>query len=145
MVSDDPAKVLDKARPGTGVAENLQDLLGVPEKEVDLVSPYFVPGKSGTQAFAELARKGVGVRILTNALEATDVAAVHAGYAKWRKPLLEAGVLLYESRRSWERAMRANRRAASAVPPRACMQRPLPSTTSASSSARSTSTRARSS
>ncbi|MEG1115211.1 MAG: phospholipase D family protein, partial [Janthinobacterium sp.] len=46
MVSDDPAKVLDKARPGTGVAENLQNLLGVPEKEVDLVSPYFVPGKA---------------------------------------------------------------------------------------------------
>ena len=103
MVSDDPAKVLDKAKPGSGVAENLQNLLGVPEKEVDLVSPYFVPGKSGTQAFADLAHKGVGVRILTNALEATDVAAVHAGYAKWRKPLLEAGVLLYESRRSWER------------------------------------------
>ncbi len=102
MVSDDPAKVLDKARPGTGVADNLQNLLGVPEKEVDLVSPYFVPGKSGTQAFTDLAKKGVGVRILTNALEATDVAAVHAGYAKWRKPLLEAGVLLYESRRSWE-------------------------------------------
>ncbi|MEG2962633.1 MAG: phospholipase D-like domain-containing protein, partial [Janthinobacterium sp.] len=50
----------------------------------------------------DLAKQGVGVRILTNALEATDVAAVHAGYAKWRKPLLEAGVLLYESRRSWE-------------------------------------------
>ena len=102
MVSDDPAKVLDKARPGTGVAANLENLLGVPHKEVDLISPYFVPGKTGTRAFADLARKGVGVRILTNALEATDVAAVHAGYAKWRKPLLEAGVLLYESRRSWE-------------------------------------------
>ncbi|MGK5079018.1 phospholipase D family protein [Janthinobacterium sp. HLX7-2] len=102
MVSDDPAKVLDKARPGTGVAENLKNLLGVPKKEVDLISPYFVPGKAGTKAFADLAHKGVGVRILTNALEATDVAAVHAGYAKWRKPLLEAGVLLYESRRSWE-------------------------------------------
>ena len=102
MISDDPAKVLDRARPGSSVAENLQDLLGVPEKELDLISPYFVPGKSGTQAFADLAKKGVGVRVLTNALEATDVAAVHAGYAKWRKPLLEAGVLLYESRRSWE-------------------------------------------
>jgi putative cardiolipin synthase len=39
------------------------------------------------------------VRILTNALEATDVALVHAGYAKRRKPLLEAGVILYEMRR----------------------------------------------
>ena len=103
MISDDPAKVLDQARPGTGVAENLENLLGVPEKELDLISPYFVPGKAGTKAFADLAHKGVGVRVLTNALEATDVAAVHAGYAKWRKPLLEAGVLLYESRRSWER------------------------------------------
>ena len=102
MISDDPAKVLDQARPGTGVAENLENLLGVPHKELDLISPYFVPGKAGTQAFADLAHKGVGVRILTNALEATDVAAVHAGYAKWRKPLLEAGVLLYESHRSWE-------------------------------------------
>ena len=102
MISDDPAKVLNQAKPGSSVAENLQDLLGVPEKELDLISPYFVPGKSGTQAFADLAHKGVGVRVLTNALEATDVAAVHAGYAKWRKPLLEAGVLLYESRRSWE-------------------------------------------
>ncbi len=102
MISDDPAKVLDQARPGTGVAENLENLLGVPEKELDLISPYFVPGKAGTKAFADLAHKGVGVRVLTNALEATDVAAVHAGYAKWRKPLLEAGVLLYESRRSWE-------------------------------------------
>ena len=102
LVSDDPAKVLDKARPGSGVAANLKNLLGVPNKELDLVSPYFVPGKSGTQAFAELAKEGVNVRILTNALEATDVAAVHAGYAKWRKPLLQAGVTLYESRRSWD-------------------------------------------
>lgn len=102
LISDDPAKVLDKARPGSGVAANLKNLLGVPNKELDLVSPYFVPGKSGTQAFAELAKEGVNVRILTNALEATDVAAVHAGYAKWRKPLLQAGVTLYESRRSWD-------------------------------------------
>jgi putative cardiolipin synthase len=41
----------------------------------------------------------VRVRILTNALEATDVAAVHAGYAKHRKALLASGVRLYELRR----------------------------------------------
>src|SRR5262249_21895166 len=40
-------------------------------------------------------------RVLTNALEATDVAAVFAGYAKWRKPLLENGIVLYELRRTW--------------------------------------------
>ena len=38
--------------------------------------------------------------VLTNALEATDVPAVHAGYAMWRRPLLEAGVELFELKRS---------------------------------------------
>jgi len=40
------------------------------------------------------------VRVLTNSLEATDVAAVHAGYAKRRKALLAAGIALYELRSS---------------------------------------------
>src|SRR5262249_44901709 len=40
--------------------------------------------------------RGVQVRILTNSLAATDVSAVHAGYAKRRQGLLEAGVRLYE-------------------------------------------------
>ena len=34
--------------------------------------------------------------MLTNALAATDVSAVHAGYARYRKGLLRAGVRLYE-------------------------------------------------
>ena len=36
------------------------------------------------------------VTVLTNSLAATDVAAVHAGYQRYRKALLEAGVQLYE-------------------------------------------------
>jgi putative cardiolipin synthase len=43
-----------------------------------------------------MARRGVKVTVLTNALEATDVAVVHAGYAKRRKALLAAGVRLFE-------------------------------------------------
>lgn len=46
-----------------------------------------------------MAARGVTVRILTNSLDATDVAVVHAGYVKWRKDLLEAGIALYEMRR----------------------------------------------
>ena len=34
--------------------------------------------------------------MLTNSLAATDVAPVHAGYAKYREPLLRGGVKLYE-------------------------------------------------
>ncbi len=99
FVSDDPAKVMGTAVPEANIAFKLKDILGEPRRSLDLVSPYFVPGPEGTAAFVDLAKKGARTRILTNSLEATDVAAVHAGYAKWRKPLLEAGVTLYELRR----------------------------------------------
>lgn len=99
FVSDDPAKVMGTAAPEANIAFKLRDILGEPQRSLDLVSPYFVPGKEGTAAFVDLAQKGTRTRILTNSLEATDVAAVHAGYAKWRKPLLESGVTLYELRR----------------------------------------------
>ena len=45
---------------------------------------------------AERAGAGVTVRILTNSLEATDVPAVHGGYAPYRRELLEHGVRLFE-------------------------------------------------
>ncbi len=40
--------------------------------------------------------QGVQVDILTNAYGASDVPVVHAGYANYRIPLLEAGVNLHE-------------------------------------------------
>jgi putative cardiolipin synthase len=49
---------------------------------------------------ASLADRGVQVCILTNSLAATDVAAVHAGYAKHRADLLRAGVRLHELKSS---------------------------------------------
>jgi putative cardiolipin synthase len=78
------------------VFANLQSALGEPQQAIDLVSPYFVPGSKGTKALAEFAARGVMLRILTNSLSATDVAVVHAGYAKRRKPLLRAGARIYE-------------------------------------------------
>jgi putative cardiolipin synthase len=62
---------------------------------VDQVAHPVAPG-----ALEGLRRSGQGlrVRILTNALEATDVAIVHSGYAKYRKPLLQDGIELYELR-----------------------------------------------
>jgi putative cardiolipin synthase len=100
VVSDDPAKTLDK--------ENRSDLLllpqmlesvGPPVHSFHLISPYFVPGDEGTASLQKLAQQGIKVRVLTNSLESTDVSAVHAGYAKRRKALLEAGVQLFELKR----------------------------------------------
>jgi len=97
MASDDPAKALGVADAVT-LSQQLHDILGQPASHLELVSPYFVPTAEGVEAFVQMVRRGVKVRVLTNAYEATDVAVVHSGYAKWRKALLRGGVELYEMR-----------------------------------------------
>jgi cardiolipin synthase C len=104
LVSDDPGKVLGNWVPENGLAHQLPAMFGAPQEQADLVSPYFVPGPLWTARFEVLARSGIKVRILTNSLEATDVMAVHSGYAKWRKALLGAGVTLLELKRTWPRS-----------------------------------------
>jgi cardiolipin synthase C len=99
-ISDDPAKVAGRAAARSLLIEKIRRIFGESATRIDVVSPYFVPGKIGTDMFRRLSSRGVKIRILTNALEATDVAAVHAGYAKRRDALLSAGVKLYELRRT---------------------------------------------
>lgn len=99
MISDNPAKGVGKAAAEDLLIHQLDRILGKPQTSMLLVSPYFVPTRAGVDAFVTMARRGVSVRILTNALEATDVLPVHAGYAKRRKALLRAGIRLYEMRR----------------------------------------------
>lgn len=98
MVSDEPAKVLGKEKKENVVTSQLQKIIGEPEYGVELVSPYFVPTKVVVDSFTWLEREGVHVRVLTNSLAATDVAAVHSGYSKRRKAMLKAGIELYELR-----------------------------------------------
>ena len=76
----------------TEVAEQLR----ATRQSLLMVSPYFVPGQSGTDLLKSLVDRGVNVRVLTNSLAATDVPLVHAGYAKYRPELLKHGVTLYE-------------------------------------------------
>ena len=66
------------------------------QHELRLVSPYFVPGVTGLRWLGEMRERGVEVGVLTNSLAANDVVAVHGGYAGYRKPLLQAGVELFE-------------------------------------------------
>jgi phosphatidylserine/phosphatidylglycerophosphate/cardiolipin synthase-like enzyme len=63
-----------------------------------IVSPYFVPGDLMMGQFAELRRRGVRVRVLTNSLASNDAPAAHVGYARYRQALLAMGVELYEMR-----------------------------------------------
>jgi putative cardiolipin synthase len=98
FVSDPPEKALGQAKAAETVAPQLEALFGEPKREINLVSPYFVPAEPAERSFAAMARRGVKVSILTNSLGAIDVPLMHAGYVKWRKRLLAAGVSLYEMR-----------------------------------------------
>ena len=99
MVSDDPVKGLGLAADHAMLPHQLGDLLGEPQERVHLVSSYFVPAEAGTHALRALAERGVEVQVLTNSLQATDVLPVHAGYAKRRRALLQAGIVLFEMKR----------------------------------------------
>jgi putative cardiolipin synthase len=110
VLYDDPAKTLDAApSPDVLLFPELVQALGRPERTLDLVSPYFVPGDGGTAALAALAQRGVEVRVLTNSLAATDVVSVHAGYSNRRRELLAAGVKLYELKPSATRDLRGGK------------------------------------
>lgn len=96
LVADDPVKGEGKATRDQLMIMRLGAILGEARQRLDLISAYFVPSKIGSTYFSDLARAGKQVRILTNALNTTDVLLVHSGYAKYRRGLLEAGVTLYE-------------------------------------------------
>ncbi|WP_246188460.1 phospholipase D family protein [Nitratireductor arenosus] len=96
LFSDPPSKGLGKAKPGELMISQLNSVLGPVRKKLDVISAYFIPGKKGTDYFRSVRSAGTEVNILTNALKSTDVAMVHAGYSKYRRRLLEAGIALYE-------------------------------------------------
>ncbi|MCD4661050.1 phospholipase D family protein [Agrobacterium sp.] len=99
VLADPPEKAAGKRRKGHNfLMESLLPLMQAAGQSLHITSPYFIPGKQGVEIFLDLAERGVSLAILTNSLAATDVAAVHAGYARYRKPLLLGGVRLHELR-----------------------------------------------
>lgn len=98
ILSDDPLKALkDKnALQRSNVLSGFIHAVNSAESSIDLISPYFVPGKNGTTLLTDAQANGRTVSVLTNSLAANDVVAVHGGYSKYRKPLLKGGVKLYE-------------------------------------------------
>ena len=99
LVVDSPDKgVKAKAEEAASITTPLIDSIRAAERELIIVSPYFVPLKSGVEGLAGLEERGIEVTVITNSLAANDQFTVHGGYAPSRKPLLEAGVEIYEVR-----------------------------------------------
>jgi putative cardiolipin synthase len=99
LLYDLPEKVrTDPEDRRTHLGPELGELLASVQTDLILVSPYFVPGRQGTELLRSLVERGCRVTVLTNSLAATDVPAVHAGYSRYRRSLVEAGVEIYEMR-----------------------------------------------
>jgi len=99
LVVDSPDKgIKSKAKEADSITTPLIESLRSAEKELIILSPYFVPMKAGIQALTEIQKSGVDITIITNSLAANNQFTVHGGYAPSRKPLLKAGVKIYEVR-----------------------------------------------
>lgn len=96
VVADDPRKAEGQHQLlDPGVLDSMIEAIGSTRHELLLISPYFVPGPMATAVLCDLARYAE-VAVLTNSLAATDVAAVHSGYSRYRSTLLRGGVHLSE-------------------------------------------------
>ena len=111
IVYDQPEKILhDFDKTEYHLAPMIAPHFDGVQKELIIFSPYFVPGKRGTAFLSQLSERGVRVRIFTNSLSSNDVAIVHAGYGKYRKDLLRAGVELYEMNKNLSRKQRKEKK-----------------------------------
>ncbi len=97
VVADPPDKALGRRRK-QWLSRTILPVIRSATRRLDVVSPYFIPGRRGTAILADLVRRGAKVSVLTNSLAATDVAAVHGAYANYRVDLLRKGVRLFEFR-----------------------------------------------
>jgi putative cardiolipin synthase len=85
----------------------LDQVSGITERELIVVSPYFIPDQDMLDSIADLTNRGVRVRILTGSLGSNNHTAVHSHYKKYRRPILEAGAELYEFRHDPSAEVRA--------------------------------------
>ena len=95
VIADPPEKAAGRRRRNWLMRE-LMPVIESARERLEIVSPYFIPGRKGLAVLTKLVRRGVDVTVLTNSLAATDVAAVHGAYSNYRIRLLKRGVKLFE-------------------------------------------------
>jgi phosphatidylserine/phosphatidylglycerophosphate/cardiolipin synthase-like enzyme len=101
LLVDQPGKVGpgdDEVDAKETVIDGLISLMQVAQREVLIVSPYFVPGEEMMGVYRQLRQRNVRIRVLTNSMASNDAPAAHAGYARYRDALLKMGVEVYEMR-----------------------------------------------
>ncbi len=97
LLVDPPEKIagIDGLAPDL-VIPNLLASMRVPEDQLDIVSAYLGMSRPWIDVFGQWVERGVEIRILTNSLAGIDVPIAHAGHLIRRRPLLLAGVEVWE-------------------------------------------------
>jgi putative cardiolipin synthase len=99
LVYDSPDKAGTKPNPeAASIVVPLREAVMAADRELIVLSPYFVPTERTLAGARVLRERGVDIYVITNSLAANNHTAVHAGYAPWRKKMLEIGVQLFEVR-----------------------------------------------
>lgn len=95
LLADPPEKAYD-LRHSPWVDTAISSMLATAQKDVQLITPYFVPGAEGLAGLGRLSARGVRVSLVTNALSATDQITVYGAYRTYRGPMLAAGARIHE-------------------------------------------------
>jgi putative cardiolipin synthase len=90
------------------LAMDLREVIYSTEKEIFIITPYYVPGDPGVEMVRQLEEKGVRVVIVTNSLASNNHTAVHGAYSRYREKVLEAGGEIYEARVNAARQVEGN-------------------------------------
>jgi cardiolipin synthase C len=100
VICDSPDKkdVEDGESRGRLMTRRVDAAVAAVQSELLMVTPYFVPAGEDLQLLKDLRQRNVRVRVLTNSLESTTELSAQSGYLRYRVPLLEEGVELYEVR-----------------------------------------------
>jgi putative cardiolipin synthase len=98
FVYDVPDKLLAarRSREYRALVTELRTRMEAASSEIVVITPYFVPRDEGIEWIEEICGRGIRLVVITNSLASTNHVAVHSGYARYRRRVLEAGAELYE-------------------------------------------------
>lgn len=99
LVYDAPAKSQSNLSGEAGsIVTQMNESIGDIQRELFVVTPYFVLSHDDIEWFRGLRDRNVEVTVLTNSLASNNHSVSHSGYTPARKSLLKMGVKLYEVR-----------------------------------------------
>ena len=98
LFADDPAKITRTAEAAYkgSVTEGALGVINAAHTEVQIISPYFIPGQQGLAMMKTAIARGGRISVVTNSLGATDEPLAYAGYERYRGDMLKIGVDIRE-------------------------------------------------